>query len=230
MDAQISTHLSDPRAAAARLDVVVVNYEMGNLRSVVHALEFLGCRPRVSGDPNAFERCDAIVLPGVGAFGEAMANLSRQKLIKPLTASVLSRNTPFLGICLGMQLLARESEEYGRHEGLGWIDAVVRNIPATADRVPHVGWSPVRAGADDPLFQGIEPESSFYFDHSLHVVTVDAARLATIDHGGAMVAALSRDELYATQFHPEKSQRTGLKLLRNFLNQAIRCSNVVADR
>ncbi len=222
MDAQVSTDLSDPRAAAGRLDVVVVNYGMGNLRSVVHSLEFLGCRPRVSGSPEAFARCDAVVLPGVGAFGEAMANLTRQKLVKPLTAAVMSCATPFLGICLGMQLLARSSEEHGHHDGLGWIDAVVRHVPATAGRVPHVGWSPVQAGADDPLFARIDAESSFYFDHSLHVVVEGKARIATIDYGGRMVAALSQGNVYATQFHPEKSQRSGLKLLRNFLNEAIR--------
>ena len=222
MDAQVSTRLSDSRAAAGRLDVVVVNYSMGNLRSVVHALEFLGCRPRVADSPEAFAGCDAIILPGVGAFGEAMANLTRQNLVGPLTAAVLSRATPFLGICLGMQLLARSSEEHGRHEGLDWLDAAVRYIPATAGRVPHVGWSPVQAGADDPLFARIDPDSSFYFDHSLHVEVEGSAKIATVDYGGRMVAALSQGNIYATQFHPEKSQRSGLKLLRNFLNEAVR--------
>jgi glutamine amidotransferase len=225
MDAQVSADLSNPRAAAGRLDVVVVNYGMGNLRSVVHALEFLGCRPRVSDSRQAFAGCDAIILPGVGAFGEAMANLSGQQLVAPLTEAVMARETPFLGICLGMQLLARTSEEHGHHQGLGWIEAEVRHVPPNAGRVPHVGWSPVQAADDDPLFANIEPASSFYFDHSLHMVVEGGMRIAAVGYGGRMVAALSRGNVYATQFHPEKSQRAGLKLLRNFLNEAVRAVN-----
>lgn len=151
-----------------------------------------------------------------------MANLSRQGLVGPLTEAVIARTTPFLGICLGMQLLARSSEEHGHHAGLGWIEAEVLNIPPSVGRVPHVGWSPVQAVVDDPLFANITPDFSFYFDHSLHMRVDGTARLATVDYGGRMVAAVSRGNVYAVQFHPEKSQRAGLKLLRNFLNETIR--------
>ena len=222
MDAQVSAHLNDARAAGARLDVVVVNYGMGNLRSVVHALEYLGCPAEVSDQPKRFSECDAIILPGVGAFGEAMANLERKKLVDPLTEAVLSRGVPFLGICLGMQLLARTSDEHGQHEGLGWIDATVRHVPSCSVRVPHVGWSSVQTISNDPLFKGIGADAAFYFDHSMHVVVEEPMRIATVDYGGHLVAACSRGNIYATQFHPEKSQRSGLKLLRNFLNETVR--------
>jgi glutamine amidotransferase len=222
MDAQVSLDLSDARAAAGRLDVVVVNYGMGNLHSVVHALEYLGCLAQVSDEPARFARCDAIILPGVGAFGEAMTNLTRRKLVDPLTNAVMSKKTAFLGICLGMQLLARRSDEHGEHKGLGWIDAMVHHVAPSAGRVPHVGWSPVQAEADDPLFARIGMDASFYFDHSMHVVVEEKMKIATINYGDRLVAACSSGNIYATQFHPEKSQRSGLKLLRNFLNETIR--------
>ena len=220
MDTEVSAELIDPRGVASGLSIAVVNYGMGNLRSVVHALEFLGCKPRLAGSAEAIEGCDAIILPGVGAFGEAMGALERQNLNQSLSEVVTARKTPFLGICLGMQLIAKASEEHGHHEGLGWIDGTVRQIDPKNGRVPHVGWNCVAADADDPLFEGIDPKASFYFDHSFHVAVNDGARIASVDFGGPMVAALSSGNLYATQFHPEKSQRAGLKLLRNFLNIA----------
>jgi len=222
MDAKISIDVTEARAAAGRLDVAVVNYGMGNLRSVVHALEYLGCTPRVGSKAEDFKICDAIVLPGVGAFGEAMANLKQQELVQPLGQAVFERATPFLGICLGMQLLARTSEEHGRHDGLGWVDAEVRHVPQESGRVPHVGWSSIRCEPDDPLFANIEAGSSFYFDHSLYMIANGNVRVAQVDYGHPMVAALSKDNIFATQFHPEKSQRSGLKLLRNFLNISAR--------
>lgn len=216
MDAALSPEVSR-RQAAAGLGLVIVDYGMGNVRSVANALARLGCAATVSDRPAMLHEAEAIVLPGVGGFGEAMRALSRNGLAEALRKEVLERGATFLGICLGMQLLARRSFEHGEHEGLGWIEATVEYVPP-GRRVPHVGWTPVRADPSDPLFADIAPSASFYFDHSLHVVPAEAVRTASFAYGTELVASLAKGNVFATQFHPEKSERTGLRLLRNFLN------------
>tara|TARA_B100000315_G_scaffold237121_1_gene253569 strand:- start:43 stop:684 length:642 start_codon:yes stop_codon:yes gene_type:complete len=198
--------------------VCIINYGMGNLGSVLNAFSFLGHNAVISANPQTIASADAYVLPGVGAFGEAMANLKRTGLVEILAEQVLERKKPFLGICLGLQLLAEDSQEKGFEAGLGWIDGHVVAIPAGSGvRVPHVGWSEV-SPVDQTFFTRVADDATFYFDHSFHLVCDPGLVAAKCDHGMPMVAAIRRDNIFATQFHPEKSQKSGLKLLRNFLN------------
>ena len=197
--------------------IVAVDYGMGNLGSVKNAIEMLGYEVEVSGDPARIAQADALVLPGVGAFGRAMDNLRDRRLIGPLARRVMEERAPFLGICLGMQLLFEDSLEGGRHAGLGWLPGHVLPFdPTTLDRVPHVGWSPVH-GRESSLFANLDRAACFYFDHSYYLECPTEIAAAVCDAGGlSFTAAVHADNVFATQFHPEKSQRAGLRLLRNF--------------
>jgi imidazole glycerol-phosphate synthase subunit HisH len=199
------------------LDLAIVDYGMGNLGSVRHALSFLGLEARISADPGELDRADALILPGVGAFGEAMEQLRQRRLIDPLERHAMESRKPFLGICLGMQLLAERSFEHGEHKGLGWLPGLVQRLPDAEVIVPHVGWSEVKRSDSGQLFDGIDTDSCFYFDHGYHLVTEPACVIATFEYGSPRVAAVRKGNLLACQFHPEKSQRSGLKLLRNFV-------------
>jgi glutamine amidotransferase len=200
--------------------VVVVDYGLGNLRSVAGAIERLGIEPIVASNPEVVAEAARLVLPGVGAFGDGMRNLRERGLVAALEHAVYARGAPILGICLGAELMANDSDEFGRHRGLGWIDASVTRI-APADpslRVPHVGWNVLRRTRDDQLFRDVPDGSRFYFVHSYHIVCRDRGTVsAETCYGGALVAAFSRGNIYGTQFHPEKSQLHGLQVLRNFL-------------
>jgi imidazole glycerol-phosphate synthase subunit HisH len=201
--------------------VAIVDYGMCNLDSVRRAFEELGAKAFVTDDPAGLERADRIVLPGVGAFPDAMRNLRARGFDDALTKQVLEGGAPFLGVCLGMQLLATVGHEVEDTAGLRWFDAeVVRLTPSTPEeRVPHIGWNEVDVTAfDSPLFAGIPPRADFYFVHSFHVVCRRAADvLATTPYCGGFTSVIARDNVFATQFHPEKSQAHGLRLLRNFL-------------
>jgi glutamine amidotransferase len=203
------------------LDVAIVDYGMGNLGSVRHAFEFLGHRAAATADSETIGRAHAIVLPGVGAFKRAMDNLDAAGLALALARAVLDRGVPFLGICLGMQLLAREGTEGGAHAGLGWIEGrVARLEPGELRRVPHVGWARL-TGSGGGLTEGIDPEAGFYFDHSYHLECPPEIVVARCAGAFDCVAAIRTANVFATQFHPEKSQRSGLKLLRNFTEAAL---------
>lgn len=200
--------------------VAVVDYGMGNLDSVRRAVQLQGSTVTTTADPQVISEADRIILPGVGAFGEAMNNLRRLGLDETLTQHVLAENVPFLGVCLGMQLMARSSTEHGDHEGLGWLDcAVVKLEPSdTAERVPHVGWNEVHPTRDDPLFHGIDNDRDFYFVHSFHVATEDDDLvLATTPYAGGFNSVIGTRNMFGVQFHPEKSQQAGQLLLKNFL-------------
>ncbi|MBM3558857.1 MAG: imidazole glycerol phosphate synthase subunit HisH [Alphaproteobacteria bacterium] len=206
----------------------VVDYGMGNLASVVNALRFLGYEAEVADAPRAVADARAIVLPGVGAFAVAMQNLAARRLVAPLTEAVMVRRVPLLGICLGMQLLARSSEENGIHQGLGWIDSrVVAIDPATEMRVPHVGWRTLSA-SQDRLYAGIEHDAAYYFDHSFHLACDAGLVTATCRAAQPFVASIRSGNVFATQFHPEKSQRAGLRLLRNFARACMETTVVAA--
>jgi glutamine amidotransferase len=207
------------RANAAGATITIVDYGMGNIGSVCHALDFLGGSYRVSSRKEDLAGAQGIILPGVGAFGAAMQNLRDRDLVDALTEQVMNRRTPFLGICLGMQLLARDSVENGFNTGLGWLDGHVLAIePKPEHRVPHVGWNGVQIRRSRLLFERIDGDAHFYFDHSFHLECGEEWVVASCDYGRPYVAAVQRDNLLGVQFHPEKSQRNGLKLLRNFLN------------
>src|SRR5262245_12847795 len=200
--------------------VVVVDYGICNVRSVVKALELVGATVRVSSAARDLEEAERIVLPGVGAFEHGMTNLAARGLIESLADQVLGKGKPFLGICLGMQLLARTSHEFGVHEGLGWLPATVRAFALGVEglKVPHIGWTEVMLDRARPLFAGVSKAPSFYFVHSYHMGcdSIDVVT-ASAEYGVRFTAAVQRDNIFATQFHPEKSQDDGLRLLENFL-------------
>ena len=201
--------------------VAVVDYGMGNLRSVAKALEAVGATVCVSGKPEDLRRADRIVLPGQGAFRDCMANLKATGLVEVLDEEVRKKGKPFLGICLGLQLLAEVSYENGEYKGLGWLPGQVRRLTVEDARLklPHIGWNDVIFRGDTPLAAGIRKNPIFYFDHSYHFVCGNPElTVATCDYGGHFTAAVQKDNLFAVQFHPEKSQEIGLRLTKNFLN------------
>ncbi|HTD50674.1 MAG TPA: imidazole glycerol phosphate synthase subunit HisH [Acidimicrobiia bacterium] len=200
--------------------VAIIDYGMCNLDSVRRAFEEVGGRPYVTDDPGDLDAADRIVLPGVGAFADAMRNLRSRGLDEALAKQVLDQGAPFLGVCLGMQLMAEIGHEVTPTDGLGWIDGrCIRFVPSDGDRrVPHVGWNEVTASVDSPLFAGIPPATDFYFVHSFHVVCATAEQvLATTPYCGGFVSAVQHGHAFGVQFHPEKSQQFGLRLLKNFL-------------
>ncbi len=198
--------------------LAIIDYGMGNLRSVQKGFERVGVAAEVTRDGAAIERAPGVVLPGVGAFGACMDNLRAYGLVD-VVRRVVERGTPFLGICLGMQLLFEESEEFGPVQGLGLLRGrVVRfreDDPAL--RIPHMGWNQLRRRRDAAALAGIAEGAFVYFVHSYYVEPADPGVIATTtDYSGEFVSAVARDNLFACQFHPEKSQRVGLEILRNF--------------
>lgn len=203
--------------AGGSSNVVVVDYGMGNLRSAQKGLEKAGISALVTSDPEAVRSADAVVLPGVGAFRDCMANLTKAGLVPPVLDAV-QRKKPFLGICIGMQLLMTVSEEFGVHPGLDVVSGrVVRFDPESGLKVPHMGWNRVHYTGESRLFDGIRDGSYFYFVHSYFVVPEDDSVVSGYtDYGERFCSAMSRGHLFATQFHPEKSHNDGLKVLENF--------------
>ena len=201
------------------MTVLIVDYGMGNIASARRAIEECGAEVLVSGDPADIRAADRIVLPGVGAFPVAMARLRETGWVNALRSAVHDDGLPLLGVCLGMQLLADESDEVTKTQGLGLIPGRVERIVPTdaAERVPHVGWNEVRHNGG-ALFQGVPSGSDFYFVHSYRFVPVsDDAILATTPYAGETVSAVGNDRVAGVQFHPEKSSRVGFRLLKNFL-------------
>ncbi len=204
--------------AGTASDTVIIDYGMGNLRSVEKAVAAAGGSPSVSADPDGVRRARRLILPGVGAFGDAMGNLRRAGLDAAVREAV-GLGTPLLGLCLGLELLFSESEEFGRHAGLDLIRGQVRRFEGPDLEVPHVGWNQVEPAREDPLLRGIAPGEYFYFVHSYYVAPQSGdAVLATTDYGGCFCSIARRDNVWGAQFHPEKSQAAGKRLLRNFLS------------
>ena len=202
--------------------IAIVDVCSGNLRSVERALAKVGGAVVVTRDPEVVRRADKLVVPGQGAFGVFMAGLVERGLGEPLREAI-ARGTPYLGICLGMQVLFEDSEEQGPCAGLGVIRGhVVRLRPTEpAIKVPHMGWNRVAQRRTEPLLAGIRDGDHVYFDHSYHCVPADSGLVAlAADHGMPITAAIRHDHLFACQFHPEKSQRVGLQILKNFVEAA----------
>jgi glutamine amidotransferase len=197
--------------------IVIIDYQMGNLRSVQKAFERIGQTAEVSGDPQRVAEAKKVVLPGVGAFGDAMNELRSRDLV-PAIGDVIRRGTPFLGICLGLQLLFDVSHEEGEHRGLGILPGkVVRFELPPPLKVPHMGWNQVRIRRRVPLVEGLPEGTYFYFVHSYYVVPDDPELVVLeTDFGPPFCAMIGRERMFATQFHPEKSQQHGLQLLRRF--------------
>jgi len=203
-----------------RRRVAVVDYGMGNLRSVAKYTSRAGGEVRVSADPADFDWAERIILPGVGAFPDAMSELHRLNLVDPLRAIVEDAKKPLLGICLGMELLAQFSPEVRDTQGLGWVDAEMKPFDRAEMRVPHVGWNQITNRNESPLLDGIDDGSFFYFVHSFHMVAHKPELVAaTSNYGHDFTAVIQQGNVYGTQFHPEKSQSSGFMLLRNFIEK-----------
>ena len=206
--------------------IAVIDYGMGNLRSVQKALEHVGAKVIVTHDPNLIISADSVVLPGVGAFKDCMANLTQLKLVDPIR-KFIDGGKPFLGICLGLQVLFEESEEYGPVAGLGVLPGkVVKFTSASSEtkggspiKIPHMGWNNIEVKKRVPLFDKLDAEPYFYFVHSYYVVPEDQSMVATVtNYGVEFVSGIQYRNIYAFQFHPEKSQTVGLSLLERFSN------------
>jgi glutamine amidotransferase len=203
--------------------IVIIDYQMGNLRSVQKALEHVGFAANISSCPRELKTADKLILPGVGAFGDAIDELSSRELIEPIIEAI-NAGKPFLGICLGLQLLFEWSDEGGRHNGLGVLQGSVKKFEGGLSstegqlKVPHMGWNQVKEELFEcPLMKGIAENQHFYFVHSYYVQPDDPATTwLTSQYGSSFCAAVWRENLFATQFHPEKSQGAGLMLLKNF--------------
>jgi glutamine amidotransferase len=196
--------------------IAILDYGMGNLRSVEKALERIGAEASITSDPGAVRAVDGVILPGVGAFPAAMQRV-RELELDALVAERLSSGTPVLGICLGLQLLLERSSEQGGAEGLGLMPGEVVELETRGLKLPHIGWEPVRWERAGELTEGLATETPFYFVHSLGVRPLDDADvLGTAEWGERFVCAVARPPLYGVQFHPEKSSAAGLRLLANF--------------
>ncbi len=200
------------------MEVLVIDYGMGNLRSVAKALERVGfSKVKVSSEARDIDSAGALVLPGVGAFRDAMNNLHRLSMIDPLL-SYIDSGKPFLGICLGLQLLFEKSYEFGETPGFGILQGEVSLLPPDV-KIPHIGWNQVWIKKPEGMFSGIESGSFFYFVHSYRVIPKAQDVVAsTTDYGEDFVSSIQQGNIWAVQFHPEKSQKLGLKLLGNFFN------------
>ncbi len=203
--------------------IVVIDYGMCNLGSIVNMLRKVGAQPVVSADPAVVEQAAKLVLPGVGAFDNGMKRLRESGLVGVLTRKVVDQRTPILGLCLGMQLFSRGSDE-GVTPGLGWLDAETQRFkfPAGSDslKIPHMGWNAVHIERPNPLWTDMYEDPMFYFVHSYHVVCRDAADVsASTEYGVTFTSSVARGNILGTQFHPEKSHKFGMRLFANFVGR-----------
>lgn len=200
--------------------VAIIHYGLGNIRSVYNALEHVGASPFVAKTPSDLKEADAAVLPGVGAFGDGMDYLNDNGWTPEILDYATVKQKPFIGLCLGMQLLASKGTEFGDRDGLGLIDGTVIKLtsPDRNIRIPHVGWNNIEAAPGKKMYEGIAAPLDYYFVHSFYLNTNDNSVVSgTCDHGQEFVASVEKDNVWGAQFHPEKSQRAGLGLLANFL-------------
>lgn len=202
--------------------IVIIDHGVGNFRSVEGAVKKLGFKPLISSKIEDIEKAEKLILPGVGAFADGMKNLEKLRLIEPLTRIVIKEKKPILGICLGTQLMCKEGYEFGHHKGLNWIDAsVIKLKPKDKNlRIPHVGWNNLIQIKNSLLFEKIPKHALFYYVHSFHAkCNKKELSIAECEYGERFTAVIQKDNIYATQFHPEKSQLHGLTLLKNFLEK-----------
>ncbi len=201
--------------------IAIVDYGMGNVGSIANIIKKVGGQARLSKSVDDLLAADKLILPGVGHFDTGMKNLRARGYVEPLTEKVVRQGTPALGICLGMQLLGRSSEE-GDEPGLGWLDAETVRFelePSLKLKVPHMGWNTIRLVRDHPCFKGREKPRRFYFVHAYHLRCLDESQvLATTRYGREFVSAVARDNIVGTQFHPEKSHRFGMELMHQFVH------------
>jgi glutamine amidotransferase len=203
--------------------IVIIDYGMGNLRNVQRGFERIGLEAKLTRNKKEIQRASAIVLPGVGAFKDCMINLEKYGMVESLLRSI-EKGKPYLGICLGLQILFSESEEFGSHKGLDLIKGrVVRFKPDPEHKVPHMGWNTVEIEREVPMLQGIVSGDFFYFIHSYYVIPEEKQWISSFtNYGLSFVSSIWKENIFATQFHPEKSQHKGLKILENFVKSISR--------
>ena len=199
--------------------IAIIDYDAGNIKSVEKAMHLLGQEVVVTRDRESILKADKVILPGVGAFGDAMSKI-RQYNLEEVIHEVVEKGTPFLGICLGLQLLFERSDETPGVEGLHLLDGTIRRIPAAPGlKIPHIGWNDLTFPNKGRLFRGIEEHSYVYFVHSFYLEAADSSIVtATTEYGTRIHASVEKDNIFACQFHPEKSSRIGLKILQNFVD------------
>lgn len=215
----------DKKGLKVRPNIAIINYGMGNLRSVYNAFKKIGAHPHITNSEEEILGSDGIVLPGVGAFPEAISNLRNLGLDKIIYKAVQNNKKPILGICLGMQLLAEVSYEKGSHSGLSLIDGSVIKIPFKKGlRIPHVGWNDIVKTEYCPLFENIKNGSSFYFVHSYFFDTEEKNICLKVNYGKLITAAIQKEHIFGVQFHPERSQTYGLECISNYAK--FTCGNI----
>ena len=205
------------------MKIAIIDYGLGNLHSVLGAVRKIGYDAIITNEASKILNCDKIILPGVGSFAEGIRNIKNLKLIDPLNEFVNIKKKPILGICLGFQLLALESFEFGHHKGLGWIDASVEklNVEDKKLRIPHVGWNDLFKYNSTILWDEIPSEALFYYVHSYHMKCKNEEIIVgKCFYGTEFVSAIQQKNIFATQFHPEKSQFYGLKIIKNFIEKS----------
>jgi len=200
--------------------IAIIDYSAGNLQSIYNAFEALGEDVIITKDPSKLKDAKAIVLPGVGAFRDGINNLRDMGFVEALNEEIMQKKKPYLGVCLGLQFLAEKSLEHGEYEGLGWIKGAVKKIEPNDRKfkIPHMGWNDIKITKDSALFNGLVDEPVFYFVHSYYLdVDENEVVSSTCWHGQDITASVQKDNIFAVQFHPEKSQGAGLKVLKNFI-------------
>jgi len=201
------------------MKIVIVDYGMGNLKSISSAMIYLGVSEvKISSDYDELNSADKIILPGVGSFGKAMKEIKERKLDDHLKELVIEKKKPLLGICLGMQLLGLSSTEDGLNEGLGFVNAEVTKFDTVRMKVPHVGFNQVKVNTELRLYKNVPQNADFYFTHSYKMLSAASINQCTCDYNGEFIASFELDNIAGVQYHPELSQHNGLALLKNFLN------------
>ena len=198
--------------------VCLLDYGSGNVKSVFNLINYLRSEIVVSNDEKDIESCTHLILPGVGSFGTAMDKIKKEIPISFLEQEVVIKKKPFLGICVGLQVLFQKGYEFGEHDGLGWLDGIVEKLDAANNPLPHIGWNNIKEEKRSVLFRGLGKINDFYFVHSFAVKTDAPLVISTTFYGNKFCSAIQKDNIFGVQFHPEKSQKAGIMLMKNFLS------------
>ena len=201
-----------------KVKVCLLDYGSGNIKSVLNLINYIGSEIVISNDKKDIEGCTHLILPGVGSFGTAMDKIKKEIPLSFLEQEVVTKKKPFLGICVGLQVLFQKGYEFGEHDGLGWLDGIVEKLDAENHPLPHIGWNSIKEKKPSPLFRGLGNINDFYFAHSFAVKTNATFVISKTIYGNTFCSAIQKDNIFGVQFHPEKSQSAGILLMKNFLS------------